>query len=172
MNGFEFSPTLKIFLGTNHKPVIKGTENAIWRRIHLVPFDITIPEKERDKHLLEKLEKEFPGILTWAVSGCRDWQKNGLEIPDGIKSATDQYRGEMDVLEDFIKERCILGQEFSVLSKEIYDAYLQWCEENKEASLKRRAFGMRLREKGLANARAGAKGDRVWAGIRLSEQSM
>ena len=64
---FDFVPSHKIFLGTNHKPVIKGTDHAIWRRIKLVPFEVTIPEKERDIHLAGKLKAEFPGIMAWLL---------------------------------------------------------------------------------------------------------
>lgn len=72
---FEFMPHFKLWVGTNHKPVIRGTDQAIWRRIKLIPFNVTIPPEERDKNLLNKLRREMPGILNWAVMGCMDWQK-------------------------------------------------------------------------------------------------
>ena len=104
---FEFEPTHKIFLGTNHKPVIKGTDHAIWRRIKLIPFDVTIPEEERDNRLLSKLRDELPGILAWAVRGCLDWQEHGLGEPSKVKSATQDYRSEMDALAQFRADCCI-----------------------------------------------------------------
>src|SRR5262249_53818113 len=93
---FEFTPSHKIFLAANHKPVVRGTDLATWRRIKLVPFTVTIPNKERDKTLLDKLRKEFPGILAWAVRGCQAWQASGLAEPKEITAATAGYRSEMD----------------------------------------------------------------------------
>jgi putative DNA primase/helicase len=72
---FEYRPQCKLFLAVNHRPVIRGTEHAIWRRVHLIPFTVTIPNEEQDKTLGEKLRAELPGILNWATQGCRDWQK-------------------------------------------------------------------------------------------------
>ena len=108
---FDFEPTHKVFFGTNHKPVIKGTDYAIWRRIRLVPFEITIPEGERDKNLPEKLKAEADGILAWAVQGCLVWQQQGLGVPEEVKAATDSYREEMDILGEFLKDRCRLSLE-------------------------------------------------------------
>src|SRR5262249_35064790 len=95
---FEFDPTFKIFIDGNHKPEIRGTENAIWNRTKLIPFSVSIPENEIDKTLLDKLKNEAPGILAWAVRGCLDWQQQGnLGEPDSVRKATSSYRDEMDV---------------------------------------------------------------------------
>ena len=123
---FDFEPTYKIFLGTNHKPVIKGTDYAIWRRIKLVPFEVTIPEQERDRDLLNKLQEELPGILAWAVNGCLEWQKNGLGVPEEVSEATKEYKNEMDIISDFINECCIEGEGYHVLSRDLYNTYKEW----------------------------------------------
>jgi putative DNA primase/helicase len=81
---FEFLPEFKILLAVNHKPLIRNTDHAIWRRIRLVPFTVTIPEAERDKDLPDKLRRELPGILAWAVQGCLDWQREGLGMPEPV----------------------------------------------------------------------------------------
>lgn len=86
----------------NHRPLIQGTDHAIWRRIRLIPFTVTIPEPERDKQLGEKLLAELPGILRWAVEGCSAWQQEGLESPLAVKGATGEYRAEMDTVAQFI----------------------------------------------------------------------
>ena len=91
---FEFIPQFKLFLGTNHKPVIHGTDLAIWRRIRLIPFLVTIPEEKQDRELVSKLKEELPGILNWAIKGCLAWQKDGLGVPEEVKAATDEYRKE------------------------------------------------------------------------------
>src|SRR5215468_1282121 len=86
----RFQPQFKIFLGTNHKPVIKDTDGAIWERIRLVPFVVQIPKEEREKGLDEQLQRELPGIFAWAVRGCLEWQRLGeLQEPEAVVSATE-----------------------------------------------------------------------------------
>jgi putative DNA primase/helicase len=144
---FEFEPTHKVFFGTNHKPVIRGTDYAIWRRIRLVPFEITIPEEERDKSLPEKLKDEAAGILAWAVQGCLAWQRQGLGVPEEVKAATDDYREEMDV----------------------FEAYSAWCEVNGQEPVGQRGFISALKEKGFKRGRVGHVGVRGWIGVELME---
>ncbi|NIA31744.1 MAG: hypothetical protein GWP06_17770, partial [Actinobacteria bacterium] len=95
---FEFKPEFKIFMAGNHKPTIKGTDHAIWRRIHLIPFTVTILKNEQDHKLADKLKAELPGILHWAVEGAQEWRKHGLQPPRQIKAAVDDYRDEMDTM--------------------------------------------------------------------------
>ena len=120
---WEFEPTHKVFLATNHKPVVKGTDNAIWERIRLVPFEVTIPEDERDTSLPEKLKEELSGILSWAVQGCLEWQESGLSVPDEVRVATDGYRGEMDVLGQFIADCCFVAPSVRAKAPSLYVAY-------------------------------------------------
>jgi putative DNA primase/helicase len=89
---FNFTPTFKIFMATNHKPVIKGTDYGIWRRIKLIPFTMRIPEEQQDKGLEEKLRKEASGILNWLIEGAARWKREGLKAPEAILNATDEYR--------------------------------------------------------------------------------
>jgi len=100
---FDFDPTFKIFIATNHKPVIRGTDHAIWRRIRLVPFSVTFPEKKQDKNLLAALKDEYPGILNWLIEGCLRWQTEGLGAPPAVREATEKYRTEMDVIGSFLR---------------------------------------------------------------------
>jgi putative DNA primase/helicase len=166
---FEFEPTHKVFFGTNHKPVIKGTDYAIWRRIRLVPFTITIPEEERDKSLPEKLKDEAAGILAWAVQGCLAWQRRGLGAPEEVKEATDSYREEMDVLGEFLKDRCRVSTDAKVSSKDLFEAYSAWCEANGQEPVGQRAFVSTLKEKGFKRSRVGHVGVRGWIGVELLE---
>jgi putative DNA primase/helicase len=94
---FDFVPTFKIFMATNHKPMIKGTDHGIWRRIKLIPFTTTIRAEKQDKHLEEKLIREGPGILNWLIEGVKRWFAEGLVPPAEINGATEEYRNEMDV---------------------------------------------------------------------------
>lgn len=162
---FDFKPTHKIFLATNHKPKINGMDPAIWRRINLIPFDVTIPEHKRDKKLLSKLEKELPGILAWAVKGCLDWIANGLGTPDEVRTATNQYQIDMDVMAQFLNDCCVIDDTEIVAAKNLYAAYLSWCEEVGEESLKQRSFGMKLKEKGFSNFKK--RNGHYWKGLNL-----
>ena len=164
---FEFEPTFKIFLAANHKPTIRGTDWAIWRRIRLIPFTVTIPEDEQDKALAKKLKAELPGILNWALKGCLEWKRNGLKVPDEVRNATAEYRAEMDMLAAFIEARCVIGGDFSVTAKDLYAAYVEWCDENGEHSETRVRLGIRLRERGFEPCR-NTRGNRTWRGIGLA----
>ena len=163
---FEWLPTHKLFLAANHRPTICGTDYAIWRRIHLVPFTVTIPEDERDRHLPVKLRAELPGILNWAIRGCLEWQRDGLGLPKAVKEATTEYRAEQDVLGDFIAERCVEDEQATVTAKALWDAWRGWCEQAGEQEGTQRSLGPRLGERGFEQAR-GAKGVRQWRGLRL-----
>lgn len=159
---FEFQPQFKIVLACNHKPIIKGTDHAIWRRIKLIPFSITIPENERDKKLIEKLKAELPGILAWAVKGCLEWQREGLCEPEEVKRATNGYQTEMDVLQAFIADCCVVNQDIKAKSCILYAAYKKWCEENNESVLPNAQFGRRLGEKGFTSQKSNGN---WWKGI-------
>lgn len=146
---FEFIPEFKIFFTTNHKPIVKGDDEGIWRRIRLIPFTHTIPKDEVDKHLPEKLRNELPGILRWAVDGCIKWQHEGLGEPDEIKAATDEYKEEMDLLSNFIDEHCIITSTAKVSVNEVHKVYIKWADENGEYPMKLRAFSSRLQMRGF-----------------------
>jgi putative DNA primase/helicase len=164
---FNFVPTFKIFMATNHKPVIKGTDYGIWRRIKLVPFTTTIAKEDQDKHLEKKLMEEGPGILNWLLEGARRWRSEGLATPEIIATATDEYRGEMDVIGAFIKERCVQGPGFFIRARELFKCYQDWCDESNEHAASERFFGLRLKELGLEQKRA-ADG-RYWQGLGIKE---
>lgn len=164
---FEFRPTGKIWLATNHKPVVRGTDRAIWDRIRLVPFSVVIPEEEQDKHMIDKLKAELPGILAWAVKGCLEWQEKGLGVPPEVREATERYRDAMDVLGAFLNDYCELDPLFTVTTKDLYQAYTGWCLANGETPIGKSAFSMRMEERGFHHFRTGKT--RGWVGLRLKE---
>lgn len=166
---FEFTPHFKLWVGTNHKPVIRGTDQAIWRRIKLIPFSVTIPPEERDKELLNKLRKEMPGILNWAVMGCLEWQKEGLGEPEEVVKATDEYRSEMDVLTRFISDCCTENTQRSTKSSELYKKYAEWSKDNGEFTLSQTKFSTRMQEKGFNKIRT-SRGV-VWESIVIVDDS-
>jgi putative DNA primase/helicase len=162
---FEFKPQGKIWLAANHKPQIKGTEHAIWRRIHLIPFEVQIPETERIPDYAEELKTELPGILNLALAGCLDWQKNGIQLPKKVKDATAAYRAEMDNLEQFIKESCSLNPTANCTSTSLYSAYRQWCDDNGENQMDVKTFTRRMLERRFEKKRG--SGGYFWEGIGL-----
>lgn len=161
---FQFEPTFKIFLGTNHRPAIRGTDHAIWRRIRLIPFTVTIPDDEQDRHLTEKLRAEWPGILRWAVEGCLRWQREGLGTPEDVRQATAAYRQDMDLLGDFLVECCVLETGAQIPSSELYQTYDAWARRNGEKPVTHKAFSLRLAERGLEKKRT--KHGTAWLGLR------
>ncbi|MDL5143119.1 phage/plasmid primase, P4 family [Bacillus atrophaeus] len=150
---FEFTPEFKVFFTTNHKPIVKGSDEGIWRRIRLVPFTVTIPKDKIDKQLPKKLAAEMPGILRWAVEGCLMWQKDGLTEPEDIRKATEGYREDMDILGPYMEERCVQHPTAKVEAKELYKDYKDWCYENDEIELKNRAFYRQLEIRGFKKYR-------------------
>jgi putative DNA primase/helicase len=177
---FSFKPQFKLFLAGNSKPVIKGNDEGIWRRIRLLPFEVVIPKEKVDKKLPEKLLNELPGILNWAVRGCLDWQKNGLREPKIVVDATSCYREEMDLLADFFSSE-VIEEAFSEGEKgqtkvsvaEIYKRYTAWCEVSSVDPVKRRTFGIMMNERGFTSKPVFYQGrkQRVYNGIGLREQT-
>jgi phage/plasmid-associated DNA primase len=164
---WEFEPTHTVFMAVNHKPIVRGTDTAIWRRIRLIPFTETIPPAEQDKQLPEKLRAELPGILAWAVEGCLEWRREGLQAPEEVRRATAGYRSEMDVLGDFLADRCFRGERLQVGKDELYKAYQMWSEEAGEKTETKRKFGMLLKERGIEDGRNPERTKRIWKGIGL-----
>ena len=154
-------------LGTNHRPTVKGQDLAIWRRLKLVPFDVTIPPKERDPELKHKLKAELPGILRWAVMGCLDWQKRRLDPPDAVRMATTAYRKAEDQLGRFIDECCETGDELTVPSRPLFLRYKSWADDTGERPLHEKGFGERMTERGFKKERT--KTARFYRGIALTD---
>lgn len=154
-DSWEFVPTAKIFLSTNHKPEIGGGDFAIWRRIRLVPFTqrFTRPEdpagdpsRRIDPKLGEKLAAIKPAILAWAVRGCADWLENGLPASKEVVAATNEYRNDQDRLAGFIDECCLVQPSVRVKSSSLYSCYAKWSEANGEQALTQAKFSKRLKE--------------------------
>jgi P4 family phage/plasmid primase-like protien len=168
---FEFHPEFKVWLATNHRPVIYGTDQAIWDRIRLIPFEVRIPEAERipKSALMEIFKAEADGIFSWLVHGCLAWQREGLGCPDEVKTATESYRNEMDALGDFINDVCVTGEMVEVKIKDLYEAYEKWADESGEKVISKKLFGAKLDEKGFDSYK-GSRGVRMRIGIGIKRE--
>jgi putative DNA primase/helicase len=142
------NPTFKIFILTNHLPVIKGTDDGIWRRVRLVPFNNSIPADKVDKNLINELKGEYAGILAWAVEGCRQWQSGGLQEPAEVLEATAHYHAVQDPIGEFIKQKCKLGDNLKERSTVLMKAYNDFSGE----SLSTKAFVPQLISRGFEKA--------------------
>lgn len=138
---FEFKPEFKLWMATNHKPVIRGTDTGIWRRIHLVPFTVQIPDSKVDKMLKYKLRKELPDIFRWMLDGYKLWSTEGLSLPPVMAEAVKDYRHEMDVISSFIDACCAEGPEREVKAADLFNAYIRWASEHNEYRMSSTKFG-------------------------------
>lgn len=167
---FDFRPTHKVWLATNHKPQVNGTDPAIWDRIKLIPFEVRIPDDEMDPELLDKLQDERDGIFAWAVRGCLAWQQEGLAEPEEVKAATAEYRNDEDVLAAFIDECCVVSPNAWATFSDLYSVYAEWCGDSGERAEKKRGFGTRLAERGF-DPEKGAKNVSIRRGIGLKDKN-
>jgi putative DNA primase/helicase len=139
---FEFKPEFKLWMATNHKPIIRGTDTGIWRRIHIIPFNVQIPDNKVDRNLIHKLKAEMTSIFRWILDGCALWQSEGLKMPRAVLDMVREYRREMDVVSAFIEDCCI--RDGSVAAKTLYAAYCQWANDNNEFHMSNTKFGVEM----------------------------
>jgi len=165
---FEFRATFKLWIATNHKPIVNENTVAFWRRVKLIPFEVQIPEERRIPRYEEKLLEERSGILNWALEGYTKWRKEGLGTTKKINEAVQSYRDEMDIISDFISECCIEDQNISATTSELYLAYCEWCKKNGIEPISNRSFGRRLEERGYKFEWVNSK--RGWRGIGLRKK--
>lgn len=144
---FEFQPEFKLWLATNHKPIIRGTDDGIWRRLNLIPFTVQIPDHKVDKNLTHKLRREMVGILNWCITGCLMWQREGLKQPKAVADASKEYRNEMDVITRFIEECCETGPDKQIKASELFNSYREWAKENNEHDFSNTKFGKEVSKK-------------------------
>jgi putative DNA primase/helicase len=165
----EFQITGKLWLAANHKPTIPDASHGTWRRIQLVPFSVTIPDYEQDKHLAEKLRAELTGVLVWAVQGCLAWQRDGLGVPPAVRGATDAYKAESDTAGRFLDERCYQGPVAKVASSKLYRAYMRWCHDNGEQPISQRELRQQLLQRGFQEPTK-LHGVMTWRGLGVEDQ--
>jgi len=166
----EFTPQFKIFLASNHGPRMTVSDDAVWNRIHVLPFNVSIPKKQQDRNLRVKFEKERSGILGWAIRGCLEWQKKGgLHPPDVVIDALKRYRKDADVLWAFIEERC--KRSGFAAASDLWEEWGDWCFANGLEEGSKKAFGIMLTDKGFERGKRyfGKKQVRGYNGISVNK---
>ena len=164
---FEFFPQFKLFVAGNHKPAIRNIDEAMKRRLHLIPFTITVPPERRDKNLQQKLLAERDGILAWAVQGCLDWQRHGrLSPPQRVVDATEEYFEAEDALGRWLDERCVREPNAKSLTAELFNDWKLWAEAAGEFTGSQKRFADLLLTRGIDKWRNGM-GLRGFQGVGL-----
>ncbi len=164
---FDFVPQFTLIVAGNHKPSLKTVDESIRRRLHLVPFAVTIPRDKQDVNLKTDLRKEADGILAWALRGCREWQARGLDPPEAVLSATTEYLGQEDTFGMWLQECCIAGEGMEERSLYLYESHRSWRSERGERVPSHKTFVRRLTERGYTRSRTVKA--RMISGLRLTE---
>ncbi len=148
-DNWQFWPTHKIWMCANHKPIVRGNDYGIWRRIKLIPFVVTIPPKRQDKDLPAKLLAERSGILRWCVDGCVTWRRYGLAEPHSVTKATAEYRDDEDVIGKWLEDCCAVGETLESQATALYESYCGWCDKANERPKNQTAFGREMTARGF-----------------------
>jgi putative DNA primase/helicase len=165
---WSFLPSHTLFLATNHKPQIKGTDHAIWRRLKLIPFNVRMDDASAKKNVPDLLKNQRAGILAWFVRGCLDWQANGLDTPETVTAATEEYRDDEDTLAGFVEEHCAVASYAKVKAGILYAKYHSWAEASGLGPLSIVRFGKAIEQRGHKKARSNG----IWyhgIGLRANE---
>ena len=143
---FTFDPQFKLVVVGNHKPSFRAVDDAIRRRLHLIPFTVKIDKP--DTQLADKLRAEAGGILAWAIQGTRQWLEAGLQAPECVRAATEDYLTSQDTLETWIAECCDADKAFSGKVSVLFDSFRGWCERSGEFVIGRKRFVEALLSRG------------------------
>jgi len=166
---FEYDPSFKVTISCNQKPTIRGQDHGIWRRIILLPFNITFKDGAIDRLLPEKLKAEASGILNWLLDGYRLWRERGLVIPAAVRDATEQYRSESDPVGQYLRSWTYTDTaETWVQASDLYRGYVVWCRMNAQTPWKQTAFGRRCTDLGLKKVTSGVV---KYVGIGLTREA-
>lgn len=165
---FEYTPNFKLVIAGNHKPRLATVDEAIRRRLHLVPFEVHIPEARRDLDLGAKLAAEHAGILTWAVQGCLDYLNQGLDAPERVKAATEAYFASQDIMSEFLSECCETGPDFWETPKLMFSAWREFAKGQGLLPGRQTEFRDKMEGSGMRHGRDNRRG-RHWQGVRVRE---
>jgi len=166
---FTYTPAFKLFIAGNHKPGLRAVDEAMRRRLHMIPFAVTIPAAERDHALSERLRGEWGGILAWAIAGCMEWQRIGLAPPAVVVDATQAYLSDEDALGQWLAEKCDVAKDRFALSASLYRSWCDWAKAAGETPGTAKAFSQKLQARGFRSGRQGGAGDRGFHGLEIRQ---
>jgi P4 family phage/plasmid primase-like protien len=169
---FEYTPQLKLVIVGNHRPHLSAVDEAIRRRLHLVPFTVVVPKGERDLHLAEKLKAESPAILRWMIDGCLEWQAKGLSPPPTVREATDAYFENEDSLGEWIADACEQGANYQARIKDLFPSWKSFAEAADEFVGTKRSFADALENRGFRRKNVGRAADKGFLGLKLKDIPM
>jgi putative DNA primase/helicase len=162
---FRYRPKFKMWISTNHLPRIQDQSFALWRRVRKIPFDVQFTDDQCDPQLKEKLWQERDGILLWAIQGFLDWQEHGMEEPPEVVAATERYRADEDILQDFLEE-CTREGGIDTSKGRLYKIYQGWCLDSGEKTWSKTALGKRLIERGWKEKKM--RNARLWVNVGIT----
>ena len=162
---FEFTPEFKLVVAGNHRPALSGVGEAMRRRLHLVPFEVTIPVEQRDKDLAVKLFAERDGILAWMIGGCAEWQKTRLAPPERVQAAAKAYFEDEDIVGQWLEECCDTGEGHRSTARDLFSNWSGWADLAGHPVGSQKSLGTALRERGFVGRKV--QGERGWIGLRL-----
>jgi putative DNA primase/helicase len=167
-DNIDFYPDFKLLIAGNHKPGLRSVNEAIRRRLQLVPFLVQIPKETRDTQFGEKLKAEWPGILQWMVEGCLEWQRIGLAPPKAVTEAVDDYLEAQDLVSQWVSERCEVNKKAKEASSRLFGSWQAWCELQGEKPGTQRAFNDDLQQKGFKRFKE--ERSTVFYGLQLGDK--
>ncbi len=165
---WSFEPSHTFVMASNHKPIVTGQDEGIWRRLRLVPWDVVIPPEERDEELAHKLALELDAVLGWLAAGYADWHEHGLSDPEQVVKATSSFRAESDALGRFLDACCLVGSHYNVGSSDLFAAWSKWCAAEGADPGTQTAFATALQNKGLDSRKV--HGRMRWTGVGLATE--
>lgn len=167
----EYRPTWKLWFDTNHKPTVRGLDMGIWRRIHMIPYLVTVPQEDRVKDFHKiLLAEEGSAILAWIAEGARMWREHGLAPPPKVLEAVEEYKRESDPLFDFLDSSVAeIENERGPAAAELYTAYAYWCEQNGRTPISDNAFGRKMTRRGLPSKKS--EGINRYKGLKLLDSA-
>jgi putative DNA primase/helicase len=168
---FTFTPAFKLIIAGNHKPALRNVDEAMRRRLFLVPLIVTIHELDRDPDLPDKLKTEWPGILQWMINGCLEYQDGGLRPPECVKAATAEYFAAQDTFAQWIDDSCDVGPARWDSPTRLFNSWKDYAEALSERPGNRNDFADRLTNAGFEPGRDSAHGGRYWKGLRVKSVS-
>ncbi len=167
---FEFTPQFKLVIAGNHKPGLRSVDEAMRRRLHLIPFTVTIPAQERDPDLGDKIRAEWPGILAWMIEGCLEWQRIGLAPPAAVTNATAEYLSAEDTIGNWIEAECDRDPNAWSATTELYSAWKSWADRSSEHAGTTKAFTQKMVDRGFIQHRVTT--GRGFYGLRLNRSTL